>query len=104
MWGELAILCCKDDDSLKSKALKELQRAGVSNISTNKLMNFISKEDMIWTVTMHNGRKLKKYPEIESHRYKGIQNLNNRNSNLIQSVISLAWFKPFIRLKRSEVL
>lgn len=67
-------------------ATRELEKAGVSKVSTNNLMTFISKEQMIWTVTMHNGRKLKKYPEIESHRFKGIQNLNNRKNVSIQSV------------------
>ena len=38
---------------------------------------------MVWTVTMHNGRKLKKYPEIESYKFKGIENRNNCTTVLI---------------------
>ena len=36
---------------------------------------------------MHNGRKLKKYPEIESLRFRGIQNLDNRKCSATQSAI-----------------
>ena len=32
---------------------------------------------------MHNGRKLKKYPEIESYKFKGIENRNNCTTVLI---------------------
>ena len=51
-------------------------------------MDYLTKNNMIWTVTMHNGRKLKKYPEVMSHRFKGIQNLENRTAGPIKNATS----------------
>lgn len=46
------------------KAERELSKLGLASIKEQHLMSFIAKQGMIWTVTMHTGRKLKKYPEI----------------------------------------
>ena len=58
---------------------------GLTKVSNEPLVDYLAKNSMIWTVTMHNGRKLKKYPEVQSHRFRGIQNLENRIPTTIKN-------------------
>lgn len=66
-----------------TKVEKAIEAAKLTKVTCDHLMAHINKNNMVWVVTMHNGRKLKKYPEIESIRFKGINNLANRTLNFI---------------------
>jgi len=61
-WAELSVLCCKEDPKLRSKAHKTMEIADIPKMNCDNLMAHINKYNMVWVVTMHNGRKLKKYP------------------------------------------
>ena len=75
-WAELALLACKDDLHLQDSTRKRL--AGLKmNVSEGALSKSIEKSNKVWKVTMRNGRKLKKYPEIDSTKFKGITNDTN---------------------------
>lgn len=75
-WAELALLACKDDLHLQEYTKKRLSALKM-NVSEGALSKSLEKSNKVWKVTMRNGRKLKKYPEIDSTKYKGITNDTN---------------------------
>lgn len=55
----------------------------IGKLSESNMGKIIEKNNRVWKVTVRNGRKLKKYPEIDSVRFKGIINRCNGNPFLI---------------------
>ena len=73
-WVELAWIACKDDQMLKEVINKRIGKLGLPNINNVVVPKNTEKQKVVWTVNLRNGRKLKKYPQINSMRFRGISN------------------------------